>query len=61
MPRLSPFRDEDSFQLQMKHYKTRYAEEMAAEFGRGIQYDTDNDSAITDDEYFEAHQDRLYR
>ena len=61
MPRLSPFREDDSFQLQMKHYKTRFAEEMAAEFGRGIQYDADNDSTIEDSEYFEAHQDRLYR
>ena len=61
MPRLSPFRENDSFQLQMKHYKTRYAEELAAEFAIGIEYDADNDGTVEDSEYFEAVQDRLYR
>jgi len=61
MPRLSPFREGDSFQIQMTYYKTRYAEEIAAEFGRGIQYDAENDGTVDDSDYFEASQDRLYR
>ena len=61
MPRLSPFRPDDSFQLQMKLYKDMFAEEIAAEFARGIKYDADGDTSYSDDEYFEAPQDRLYR
>jgi hypothetical protein len=61
MPSLSPFREDDSFQLQMKFYKSRYAEETGAEFARGIQYDANDDGTIDDTDYFEAPQDRLYR
>ena len=61
MPRLSPFRVDDSFQLQISFYKTRYAEEIGAEFAIGIKYDAEGDGTINDSDYFEASQDRLYR
>lgn len=61
MPRLSPFRENDSFQLQMKFYAERYREEMAAEMGVGVKYDTDASDSIEDAEYFRAPQDRLFR
>ena len=61
MPRLSPFREGDSFQLQITFYKTRYAEEIGAEFAIGIKYDAEGDGTINDSDYFEASQDRLYR
>jgi hypothetical protein len=61
MPRLSPFRPDDSFQLQMKMYKDLYSEETSQEFARGIKYDLDGDNTIEDNEYFEAPQTRLYR
>lgn len=62
LPRLSPFRPEDSFMLQMKHYRESYAEEMAAEFARGIRYDAGNDGNFDENaDYFEAKQDRLFR
>ena len=61
MPRLSPFREGDSFQLQITFYKSRYAEEIGAEFAIGIKYDAEDDGTINDSDYFEASQDRLYR
>jgi hypothetical protein len=62
MPRLSPFKPDDSFQLQMKLYKELYAEEMASEFARGIKYDGNNDGSYDENsDYYEAPQDRLYR
>lgn len=62
MPRLSPFRPDDSFQLQMNLYKELYAEEIAAEFARGIKYDGNDDGTFDENsDYYEAPQDRLYR
>jgi hypothetical protein len=61
LPRLSPFRENDSFQLQMVHYRERYAEEMAAEMAVGVRYDADDSGSVDDTEHFEAPQDRLYR
>lgn len=60
MPSLSPFRPDDAFQLQMTYYKTRYAEEMAAEFALGIQYDL-NDDGVDDTDIQPVYLDRLYR
>jgi hypothetical protein len=60
MPALSPFRPEDAFQLQMTYYKTRYSEEITAEFARGIQYDL-NDDGVDVDDIQHVYLDRLYR
>lgn len=62
LPQLSTFRPEgDPFMNQLVFYRERFEEEMDLQFGLGIEYDTDGDGVIQDEEVNEYRQDRLYR
>ena len=51
----------DAFQVQMAHYRQRYAEEFQAILRDGISYDEDGNSTITVDEKEPIHKLRLVR
>jgi len=62
MPKLSQWRPEsDSFREQIEFYQARFAEEMADQFGVGIEYDQDSSGTIDSDEVYENIQTRMYR
>lgn len=51
----------DAFQVQMAHYRQRYAEEFQAILRDGIEYDEDNSGGISVDEKEPIHHLRLVR
>ena len=62
MPKLSQWRPEsDSFREQMNFYQERFAEEMADEFGVGIEYDYNDDGTVDTGEEFQVSQTRMWR
>lgn len=61
LPQLSPFRGSDSFMQQITFYKERYFEEVKEVMASGIEYDTNDDGSISQDEVYEHRQDRVYR
>mgnify|MGYP000066243944 CR=1 FL=1 len=61
LPQLSPFRGEDSFTHKISFYKERYFEEIKEVMASGIEYDSNDDGTITENEVYEHRQDRVYR
>jgi len=61
LPRLSPFRGDDAFTNQITFYKERYFEEIKEEMAKGVEYDANNDSVVTEAEKHRHKQDRVYR
>lgn len=61
LPRLSPFRGDDSFSNQISFYKERYFEEIKEEMAKGVEYDSNNDGNITESEKHTHRKDRVYR
>lgn len=61
LPRLSPFRENDSFTNQISFYKERYFEEIKEEMAKGVEYDSNDDGSISQGEIHQHKQDRVYR
>ena len=62
LPQLSTFRPEgDPFREQIEFWKERYEEELDTQFALGIEYDSDGDGTVTDEEVEVFYQNRLYR
>lgn len=62
LPQLSTFRPEgDPFREQIEFWKERYEEELDTQFALGIEYDSDGDGNVTDEETQVFYQNRLYR
>lgn len=62
LPKLSTFRPEgDPFREQIEFWKERYEEELDTQFALGIEYDSDGDGNVTDEETQVFYQNRLYR
>ncbi len=61
LPRLSPFRGEDSFSNQISFYKERYFEEIREEMAKGVEYDANDDGVVTEAEKHTHRKDRVYR
>ncbi len=66
-PHLTKWKDpqggdgQDAFQVQMAHYRTKYAEEFQEILKDGIEYDEDGDSNVTASEKEPIHHLRLVR
>ncbi len=61
LPRLSPFRGDDSFSNQISFYKERYFEEIREEMAKGVEYDANDDGTVTEAEKHTHRKDRVYR
>lgn len=66
-PQLTKWKDpqggdgQDAFQVQMAHYRARYAEEFQEILKDGIEYDEDGDDTVTASEKEPIHHLRLVR
>ena len=66
-PQLTKWKDpqggdgQDAFQVQMAHYRARYAEEVQEILKDGIEYDEDGDNNVTASEKEPIHHNRLVR
>lgn len=66
-PQLTKWKDpqggdgQDAFQVQMAHYRARYAEEFQEILKDGIEYDEDGDNNVTASEKEPIHHNRLVR
>jgi hypothetical protein len=66
-PQLTKWKDpqggdgQDAFQVQMAHYRARYAEEFQEILKDGIEYDEDGDDTVTASEKEPIHHNRLVR
>jgi len=61
LPRLSPFRENDSFTNKITFYKERYHEEIKEEMAKGVEYDANNDGVIQSSEVHRYNKTRVYR
>jgi len=61
LPQLTNWVDGDRFQSMIQFYKSRYGEEMDCLLRDGIEYDTDDDGTVQDDEKKAHHFGRLTR
>lgn len=61
LPRLSPFKGDDSFTNQISFYKERYFEEIREEMAKGVEYDDDEDGVVTESEKYQYRKTRVYR
>lgn len=61
LPRLSPFKGDDSFTNQISYYKERYFEEIREEMAKGVEYDDDDDGVVTESEKYQYRKTRVYR
>jgi len=52
---------QDAFQVQMAHYRAKYAEEFNAVLRDGVEYDEDGDSTVSASEKEPIHHLRLVR
>ena len=52
---------QDAFQVQMAHYRTKYAEEFNAVLRDGVEYDEDGGGTVSDSEKEALHSLRLVR
>ena len=61
LPQLTNWVDDDRFLQMIDFYKARYGEELDAVFQDGVEYDADNDGAVTDKEKEPVALNRLDR
>lgn len=61
LPQLTNWIPDDRFQIMMAHYKSMYAEEMAAVFADGVEYDYNDDGTVSDSEKSTTIISRLVR
>ena len=61
LPRLSPFRGDDSFTNKISFYRERYFEEIKEEMAKGVEYDTNDDGVIQQSEINRFNKSRVYR
>lgn len=50
LPQLTNWIPDDRFQVMLAHYKGMYGDEMAAVFADGVEYDYNEDSAVSESE-----------
>ena len=61
LPQLTNWVEDDRFMSMIDFYKARYGEEVEAVFEDGVEYDADDDGAVTDKEKTPIGIKRLYR
>lgn len=61
LPQLTNWIPDDRFKIMMDHYKSMYAEEMAAVFADGVEYDYNDDGTVSDSEKSTTIISRLVR
>ena len=61
LPRLSPFRENDSFTNKITFYRERYHEEIKEEMAKGVEYDANDDGTIQSSEKHRFNKTRVYR
>lgn len=61
LPQLTNWVDGDRFQSMIDFYKSRYGEELDSILRDGIEYDTNDDGTVSDQEKKSIHSGRLSR
>ena len=61
LPQLTNWVDGDRFQSMINFYKSRYGEELDSILRDGIEYDTNDDGTVSDQEKKSIHSGRLTR